>query len=380
MYDQIKNTLKTNILTKLIYTKLQCFLILLQYQTIKIIYSIRKSPYINEVPTSNMESSKVNIFYLGTDEFQDKSGFLQALGKLTHVTYFTKEDGSYGTYNFGVLNRKKNIEMNKQRLFELFSELDVVPDVLLMQTWEWRIGLKTLIELKTKYPKIKIVNISMDDRHSFWIYGFKKYGSAGLIPALDYVMTTSSEFVNFYEKEGCKAFFYPLASDNKVFKDLEIEKKYDVGFVGAKYGIREEIVNGLISNGIEVKAYGNGWENGRLPLEDTNKFYNQCKIVLGIGTILGCDNFVSMKLRDFDVPMSGSTYVTNYNSDTAKIFIEGEEIVYYKNKIDCIDKIKKLLSNEDAMNKIRQNALIKAKEQTYDKRIGSLLNNIGYKL
>ena len=128
---------------------------------------------------------------------------------------------------------------------------------------------------------------------------------------------------------------------------------------------------------INVKAYGSGWESGRLPINDTNKFYNQCKIVLGISTILGCNNFVSMKLRDFDVPMSGSVYITNYNEDTAKIFQDNTEACYYNNIDDCIEKVLNLLSDENKLEEIRQNTLVKALDNTYEKRVKELLNTLG---
>lgn len=377
MFQTIKNFIKSNVFTKWAYARMQCLMVELQYKIIKAFYKMKKESRVG-VPKLKVLNNKPKVLYFGGDELQDKSGFIQALGYYAELSYFTKEDGSYGSYNFGVLNRRKNIDMNKKRLFQILLEMKNPPDILLMQTWEWRIGLETLQEVKKKYPSIKIVNIAMDDRHSYWIYGMKKFGSAGLIPKLDYVFTTSSEAVEWYEKEGCPAFFYPLASDETIFKPLNIEKKYDIGFVGAKYGIREDIVNKLLQKGINVKAYGSGWESGRLPIEDTNKFYNQCKIVLGISTILGCNNFVSMKLRDFDVPMSGSVYVTNYNEDTAKIFQDNKEVSYYSDVDDCVEKVLFLLDNENKLEEIRQNTLVKALDNTYKKRIKTLLNTLGY--
>ena len=375
----IKNYIKTNYFTKILYSKLQCTFILAQYKIIEQLYRFKSKKSFAPLKADKQINS-INIFYLGGDELQDKSGFLQALEKSGNVTYFTKEDGTYGSYSFGVLNRKKNIEKNKNRILKILENLEHVPDIFLMQTWEWRVGLETLQKIKKLYPKMQIVNIAMDDRHSFWIYGNKNIGSAGLSPVLDAVFTTSSEAVSWYEKQGCRAFFYPLASDDTLFFPTEREKIYDVGFVGAKYGVRETIVKHLEEANINVKAFGNGWNSGRLPLEDTNKFYNQCKIVLGVGTILGCNKFTSMKLRDFDVPMSGSVYITNYNEDTAKIFKENKEILFYKTPQECVKKIKELLDDNEKILKIREQTLLKAKEQTYTIRISEMLKNLGYKL
>jgi hypothetical protein len=378
LLQTIKNKIKSNNYTKQLYAKSQCALVLTQYFIIRQLYRFTSAPNIKHKYTSILQDKKPYIFYFGTDELQDKSGFLQALEIYANVTYFTKENGDYGSYNFGATNRKKNIENNKKQLMKLLSQMKMIPDILLMQSWEWRIGLETLEEIKKLYPSMKIVNIAMDDRHSFWLYGSKKYGSAGLIPALECVFTTSSEAVEWYQKEGCQAFFYPLASDEDIFKPLALEKVYEVGFVGAKYGIRETIVNALIARGINVQAYGNGWESGRLPIDETNLFYNQCKIVLGVGTILGCNHFTSMKLRDFDVPMSGSVYITNYHEDTAKIFVENKEILFYKDANDCVSKIEKVLLDEMMIQSIGKDAREKALQHTYKIRIQTMLRELGY--
>ena len=372
MFHELKNFIKSKAITKNIYNSLQTKIIESQYKKIIHYYELK-----DKKPTNLKKVSidhKPIVFYMGCDEMQDRSGFLQALENVTELSYFTKKDGSYGSYSYGVLNRKKNILYNGEQLINLLHNMERKPDLLLMQSWEWRIGLETLQKIKKIYPSILIANIAMDDRHSYWSYFSKKTGASGLIPALDHVFTTSSEAVSWYEKEGCSASFFPLASDEEVFHPLDIPKIYDVGFVGAKYGVREEIIQHLINSGVNVKAYGNGWSDGRLPLSDTNKFFNQCKVVLGVGTILGSKNFTSMKLRDFDVPMSGNVYLTNYNEDTAKIFKSNEEILFYKDAEDCLRIVSEILESESTLDSIRKNTIIKAYENTYSIRINQILS------
>ena len=376
MLHEIKNFIKSKGLTQSIYSTLQAKTVEYQYKRIVQYYKskVRKPTKREKIIIDH----KPIVFYMGCDEMQDKSGFLQALGGITELSYFTKADGSYGSYSYGVLNRKKNILQNGDRLINLLGGMEKKPDLLLMQSWEWRIGLATLQKIKKLYPSMLIANIAMDDRHSYWVYFSKKIGSSGLIPALDHVFTTSLEAVSWYEKEGCTASFFPLASDTEIFHPLSIPRIYDVGFVGAKYGVREEIIQHLTSEGINVKAYGNGWRDGRLPLSDTNKFYNQCEIVLGVGTILGSENFTSMKLRDFDVPMSGSVYITHKNSDTEEIFTEGKEAYYYETSSECADLVKKLLSDEIDLSEVRACTLTKALDHTYIKRVKEMLTQLNF--
>ena len=76
---------------------------------------------------------------------------------MANVDVFYKEDGAYGQYK-----RNQNpIISNRKRLLELFDELNKsnnLPDILLMQTWEWRIGIQTLFELKQKYSKLSKIS------------------------------------------------------------------------------------------------------------------------------------------------------------------------------------------------------------------------------
>lgn len=357
----------------------------IQYQKIIDYYNEKHQEYsfiellkqkgIDNSWAKKFENRKPRVFYLGTDEFQDKSGFLQALSKFSEITFFTKEDGDYGQYK-----RSKNvIELNSKRLIKLFKELDEKkkrPDILLMQTWAWRIGAETLLLLKENYQGLKVINISMDDRHTFFDNGNPSNGVFGLIPALDLALTSAPEAVDWYLKEKIPSLYFPEASSLDFFHPINIEKKYDVGFVGSKYGIREEIVEEVRKSGVSVECYGKGWKNGMLPIEDINKFFNSCKIILGVGTIGYCRDFYALKLRDFDAPLSGSCYVTHNNSDL-NILYDEDAIVKCEDVKSYVNKINMLLKDEEKIAYIAKKGFIQAKSShTYEKRIEFLFSTI----
>jgi hypothetical protein len=77
----------------------------------------------------------LNIFFLGTDEMQDRSGTLQALEKLGNLTYFTQPVGSYGQSYPGPL--KECAEANSRRLWNMLQQLEAKgksPDILIGQS------------------------------------------------------------------------------------------------------------------------------------------------------------------------------------------------------------------------------------------------------
>jgi hypothetical protein len=385
--ENLKIKIKENRFLNKIYIELQSIFIVLQYKFLVWYYKNKKQLFeleellaqkgFDDNWSQQFRNRKPIIFFAGNDEYQDRSGFIQELEKVCEkVHLFYKEDGSYGTYHYGSSNYKLNSQKNKQVILKILADMDVIPDILMFQAWGWNFTSYDLKEVKKRYPTIKIINICMDDRHSYWLYGNKKLGSAGLFPNIDLVLSTSSETVAWCLKENIPALFFPLGSSLDFFYPMNIEKKYDVGFVGAKYGIREEIVNAMLKSGINVKAYGNGWESGKLPLEDTNRFFNECEIILGVGTISGCKNFYNMKLRDFDALMSGGAYITHNNIDLKKLF---KDSVILCNTIDeFVQKVSYYLSNKDALNKLKKESFELVKNNyTYENNFIKVFKLLG---
>ena len=329
--------------------------------------------------TEKLKDSReqIRIFFVGTDEQQDRSGIVQALSKLGKLEYFTRADGGYGqNYQGSVAVR---IRTNAERLLESFSNFEQekkIPDLLIAQTWGSYIDPKALGHVRQAYGTI-IVNIGMDDRHLYWrgkVNG-ESGGTYSLIPYIDLALTAAPECVEWYLKEGCPAVFFPEASDPNLFHPMpENPKMHDVCFVGGRYGIREKIVNTLRRAGISVIAYGSGWEKGRLPTEDVPKLFAQSKIVLGVGTVGHCDNFYALKMRDFDGPLSGSCYITHDNPDLYQLYEVGKEILTYRDVEECLRKVTYYLANNEKREKIAKAGYMRAiKEHTWDKRFQDLM-------
>lgn len=320
----------------------------------------------------------LRIFFLGTDEQQDRSGTLQALARISDLTYFTRADGSYGQNDpLPPLLRKR---ANTERLWALVKELadqGKPPDLLIAQTWACLIEPEIFSRIRQEYGTF-IINISMDDRHQYW--GEKINGAWGgtfpLIPHIDLALTAAPECADWYMKEGCPALFFPEASDPEIFHPMpELPKIHDICFVGGRYGIRELIVDALRKAGIRVSAFGSGWEGGRIDTESVPKLFAQSRIILGVGTIGHCSDFYALKMRDFDAPMSGSFYLTHDNPDLRMLFAVGKEMATYHSIENCVAKAHYYLANDAERESIaragRQRA---ATEHTWDHRFNTLLN------
>lgn len=370
----IKNNLLSNKVIWDVNAAIKSFHILSRYQYWKRKYDKKKEieltlPYI---------SSNPNVIFVGTDERQDNSGFYQALSSVCgNVIPFTKDDGRWGQYDSGIPHRK---EKNYQRLKELIENAPNCIDCVLMQAWGASFWVKDLNELKKKY-KFKIINIDLDSRLIFEripYIGRQNPGIFGISPCVDLELVSTKEIVNWYHKEGIPAIYFPLASSTSFYYPMDnIEKRYDVGFIGSNYGLRGEEVRFLQAHGIKVEARGPGWPHGSINFEDNNLFFNQCKIVLGIGNISYCKNFYNPKLRDYDAPMSGSVYITNRTPELEQDYLENKEIILFDTWDEAVKRIRELLGDPDRLRAIRKNAYRAAKEKhTYEKQLKELFDTL----
>ena len=368
-----------------VHARIRCFLDNLKFFIIKFYFYFRRPPknlfykkikYRRSFIKILRESSKrsPHVFWLGNDYDQDFSGFIQALNKIANVSHYSSGQ-SYGQdWNQHYLDiRIKKKQSNAIKKSVLKAHKDNKIDFLLMQTWGFKVCKKTLQEIK-KETGCLIINIGMDDKHSFIgkLYHFNN-GTYGLKNAVDYHLSASIDAVDWFRKSGILSDYFPEASCQEIFYPIENHiKKYQVGIVGGAYGIRKKIHDQLVAHDVQVIAYGHGWPLGRLENEKVNEFYNSCEIVLGVGGIGHCLRFCSLKLRDYDVPMSGSFYLTSFCKDLESEYVFGKEIIGYQNLKDLVKKTKLYLKNDKERKLIARRGYERAKNShNYNKRINS---------
>ena len=238
-----------------------------------------------------------------------------------------------------------------------------------------------------------------------------------IAPAFDYCMVPEKFRLEDYRRVGANPIYSQEAANPSIYKwNRQTAPKYDVTFVGQRYGTRPEFVNHLYRNKIDVRVWGPYWQdvargipqrtwwknlkdwirrrpvNIQLPLqncgpslsdEDLIRIYGESKISLGFSTVAeipkdGSDPIKQVRLRDFEATMSGAFYMVEEFDELCEFFEPDKEIVFFNSEEELADKAKFYLANPAQREKIREAGYHRAQaEHTWQKRFQSLFNKIG---
>jgi spore maturation protein CgeB len=221
-----------------------------------------------------------------------------------------------------------------------------------------------------------------------------------------------------YVNMGARPIYCQEAANPNIYKPYELPVEFDVTFVGQAYGDRPMYINYLLEKDINVRVWGWGWQNfsgkgwvRRLPgylrhilpiarlsmtkrgwqaiwerisnrgnthssasaphitlpdsilgrtLSDLEmiQMYSRSRINLGFSSCGDThetgERILQVRLRDFEVPMSGGFYMVEHMDELKEFFDLGKEIVCYTNKEDLADKVKYYLKHDDERERIRK--------------------------
>lgn len=329
---------------------------------------------------------ELRVFWIGASRSQDESGFLQSLRRLAVVTELVDVNGTYGQLYQGKdgapTRDLSEIAALNDRVFRdqvSRAQADGGVDLIMGQMWASYLPKESLAWAGAQ--GIPVINVSMDDRlpEHWGSRSGVRLGAVGLADATDLVLTTAEETCPWYGLEGCPALYWPLASDPTVYSPPPGQvRDIDVLFIGNKYGVRESIVGEIARSGIPVECYGAGWPRGSVDAKEMCALSQRAKIILGVGTVGHCADVYTLKLRDFDAPMTGALYITHRNPDLCRLYAEGVEIECYATPSEAARKIRHYLANPDQLSRIaaRGHALA-LRRDTWDVRLSSTFIKLG---
>ena len=239
---------------------------------------------------------------------------------------------------------------------------------------------------------------------------------------------------------GARPVRIQLAANPRVYRPLPVPRTFDVTFVGQRYADRADMLSHLYSNGVQVRAWGAGWQTekrlsvaqlkaglalvederldgvgrmirqrlrpsvnpddevkGSTPVDtsafggprllqrDLVRMFSQSRLSLGFATAGESHRtqkrLTHLRLREFEAPMSGALYLTENQPELAEYFEPGQEVLTYSDKDDLLDKARYFLAHQEEAERIRRAGYLRAiREHTWQHRFQQLFNELGLRL
>lgn len=218
-------------------------------------------------------------------------------------------------------------------------------------------------------------------------------------PHYDHCLVPEKFRLADYRAMGARPIYCQEAANPNVYRPVDVPQDLPVSFVGQAYGDRPAYVAHLLSRGIDVRVWGRGWQalaasrhgpvqrlrrrwrnwarrirrrpqlpavvvlpdaivGGVLDDEEVIATYSRSKVNLGFSAVGDThrdgQRILQVRLRDFEVPMSGGFYMVEYMEELEEFFEIGKEVVCYRSPEDLGSKIAYYLSHDAEREAIRR--------------------------
>jgi hypothetical protein len=184
----------------------------------------------------------------------------------------------------------------------------------------------------------------------------------------DYIFLAQKDYIDTFKKTGNECVYWlPHACDPEIHVPGEMEKIYDVGFVGHVHSDHRRKKLEFISKHFKINDF-----NKPYPRDEISTIYGQSKIVFN------CSLKDDLNMRVFEAMASGALLITDrIPNGQSELFKDGEHLVEYTNDDDLLQKIDYYLKNEHLRLKIAKagQKLVLA-QHTYSNRCQTILNTI----
>jgi hypothetical protein len=238
--------------------------------------------------------------------------------------------------------------------------------------------------------------------------------------AFSYCLVPERFRLDDYRAAGATPIYCQEAANPDFYGPRDVPRELDVTFVGSAYGDRPAHLRALLDAGLDGHAWGPGWSElaqprsrparlrrtgsvvkaralGRRvpppllepsvcgsPLSDDEmvETFSRSRICLGfssVGDTARSRNPIrQVRLRDFEVPMSGAFYLLEYVDEIEDFFVPGREIVCFEGRADLVDKCRYYLDHDAEREAIAEAGRRRAlADHTWQKRLGDAFAEMG---
>jgi len=259
----------------------------------------------------------------------------------------------------------------------------------------------------------------------------------GLSPHFDFSLHSERDVGDKFRAVGATPLWWPMASNPQYAHPVDAPCQFVASFVGGNYGLRADYALHLLDNGVDLHLFGPGWtlasriararRRGRRDLtlfaalmkpslaaqaratadaaridmrrrlaasypgnvhhpvsdDEVIRLYSSSGVSLGFLEVFDQHDpskpvLQHLHLREFEAPMSGALYLTNYSDELAEMFEPDEEVLMWRNRHELLEKTRYYVEHPQAGDKIRAAGRRRALGcHTYGHRYDRLFKDIG---
>ena len=239
-----------------------------------------------------------------------------------------------------------------------------------------------------------------------------------IAPAFDWCLVPERFRLDDYRRVGATPIYCQEAANPNVYRPYDVQREFEVTFVGQRYGDRPAFLSALDASGVDVHAWGPYWSTpvarpsswrsaaatakrltlGRPkapassfpldrcgpPLSDDAyvQMYSRSKISLGFTKVAegvpGPTSIKQVRLRDFEAPMSGAFYLVERFEELEDFFEPEKEIAVFEDAAELVEKAKYYLRHDSERERIRFAGMQRARrDHTWESRFRQVFAEIG---
>jgi spore maturation protein CgeB len=352
--------------------------------------------------------------------------FYESLVTLGHtVVLFSASDGR------SAMNRKDKIAraVFSQKLLDKFKQEQRKSPFSLFFAYLMDGMIEPGVIDEIRKSGVTSCNFSCNNVHQFFLI-------ENLSSHFDFNLHSEKNVREKFLKIGANPLWWPMASNPKYFRPVQVPRNIQASFVGANYSRRSWYINYLLENGIDTQVFGPGWTykrnsglriyakrllliiktfsakdaevrvttsatladfdfnkslydrfpgNLHPPVSDEEQIALYSRSHISLGFLEVNENHDPSKtlsqhlhLREFEAPMCGALYLTGYFDELAEMFEPDLEVLVYHNQYELVDKARYYLRNPEKAQKIREAGRKRAlADHTYQKRFEDLFDRLG---
>jgi len=281
---------------------------------------------------------------------------LQIIGPTFHITW-DHIHKFYDTKEAWLTEKKKINDSIRLKFDDLYQEN--YNYFIFMYVSDFIVDTETVEYLKKK--NVIICNFCWDDLLYFKSsYRGQRIGIANISKCVDFNITFSPEATCRYHFSRSPVLFWSSVCFSNSNKDdcndlikVNDATEFYVLFIGTKYGWRARFIEKLQKKGIKVVCYGSGWTNGVISEEKMKEEIRNAPITLGFANVGYTRSITTIKGRDFEVPLFGGLYLTQYSKGLELIYEPGLEVMTFNSFQNCLSQIVKVRNEYKWANKVR---------------------------